>query len=311
MSIELSIVEIQAPILVATDLSPAADDAICEADRRARALDAPLAVCLALPDPAPSAPLFPPVHQAVDVALPALRERAMVALGTRVAALTGRTTAELQIDILIGTPHVEIVELAERLGAQLLVVGSHGASGLTHALLGNVAERVMRHAPCPVLVTRPSHGSDRILVATDFSPAAETAVAVAVSEARRDARPLTIFHSVQVMPVPVALDAGQTFAFPLEPTPPDVLARLDQDVCVQLIECLDGYGLDGDCMVLHGPAIATIVETARTIDADLIVVGTIGRSGLKRFLVGSVAEGVVRQAPCSVLVVPPDRGGDG
>lgn len=291
------------PVLVATDLSPGGDDAIRAADRRARELGARLAVCLALPDPLPSASLFPPAQYAVDLALPSLRRQAIETLGTRVEALTGRPPGEVEIAVPIGTPHVEIVGLAERLAARLLVVGRRGTAGPTHTQLGSVAERVLRHAPCPVLVAQPPRPTGRILVATDFSESAGAAVAEAAAEAKRHRCELTILHSVELMFVPVALDGGMAVEFSREAAAPDLRRRIDREVYQRLAASLAAHEVTGDRIVRHGPASATIVDTALAIEADLLVVGTIGRSGRAQFLIGSTAEGVARRAPCSMLVV--------
>ena len=142
------------PIVVATDLSPAADVAIQEADRRARAADAQLIVCHVLPDLASSAPLFPQRHAEADLALPALTERALATVGERVAELTGRIGGHVEIRLLNGAPETSIVDLAEQTSARLLVVGSHGTSGVAQMLLGSVSEVVVRSAHCSVLVVR-------------------------------------------------------------------------------------------------------------------------------------------------------------
>jgi nucleotide-binding universal stress UspA family protein len=294
-------------ILAATDFGPAGDEAIRQADRRARDRHARLAVCHVVPGATRSAPLFPQRNVAADLAMPDLRERVLAALASRAAALTGRSGQELDLHVRDGTPYVEIVELAETLAAELVVVGSHGPDGLAHAFLGSVAERVVRHAHCPVLVARPHASTGRVLLATDFSDPTLPAVAAAAEEARRRPVQVTILHDIEANPLLVYGDSAVFGEAPMAPASLDVLEETEASARERLGDALARHGLDGERVVTHGPVVPAIVDVARQIDADLVIVGTIGRSGWARVLLGSVAEAVVRRAPCSVLVVRLNR----
>lgn len=289
------------PILVATDLSAPADEAVRQAHLRARADGVPLAVCHVIPSVSPSAPLFPQRYAAMDLARPELRERVLAAVGARVQELTGRSTAELDVHVIDGTPSLAIVDLAERLGVPLVVVGSRGASGLERVLLGSVAERVVRYAHCPVLVSRLHPPTGHVLLATDFSDTALPAVAAAAREADHRTVQLTILHSIDA--IPLLPDPTFRLSVPPDPLPPELMQEIEASTRERLGEALARHGLSGDLVVTHGPAATAIVEEARSIDADLVILGTLGRTGWTRLLLGSVAEAVVRLAPCSVLVV--------
>lgn len=289
------------PILVATDLSAAADEAIRQADQRACAAGAPLVVCHVLPNLQPSTPLFPQQQQAADMAQPALRERALTAIAERVDALVRRRGDEIQIHLLDDAPAEAIVALASEVDAQLVVVGSSGEGGLQHMLLGGVAEHVVREAHCPVLVARSHEPTHRILVATDFSDPAMPAVAAAAVESRRPGTRVTIVHAVDFSPVladpSLALGAGGAAVEPA------LIEEVDAEIEQRLAASLAAHDIKGDCTVVQGPATVAITDTAERIGADLLIVGTHGATGFRRLMLGSVAEAVVRNAPCSVLVV--------
>ncbi len=137
-----------------------------------------------------------------------------------------------------------------------------------------------------------------ILVPIDFSPCSEAAFDFAVDLARRLGARLTLLHVIHVMPLGVAGgEATLPYAY---------LAEIEQDAQ----QALTGYqerareaGVSAETRVVHGIPPQSIVEIAQDAHADLIVMGTHGRTGLQHILLGSVAERVLRQAPCPVLTV--------
>ncbi|MHB8876203.1 MAG: universal stress protein, partial [Myxococcaceae bacterium] len=138
-------------IVVATDFSEAADEAVRRADELARLYEAELVVMHALPDPSSSVPMLPNRVQEWSIGSLALQRQVFEALSVRAAALTSRGPGELQVEIGSGIPYAVILEKAEELAADLVVVGGQG----TGRRLGGVAGRVVRHAHCSVMVVRP------------------------------------------------------------------------------------------------------------------------------------------------------------
>jgi nucleotide-binding universal stress UspA family protein len=136
-----------------------------------------------------------------------------------------------------------------------------------------------------------------IIVATDFAESAEQALACAVELARTHGAELVLLHVYMDLPAYPEVTTGQVEAIYEEQRQwvADALERRARSARSQ--------GLLARPVVRTGPPAATIAETARDERADLVVVGTHGRSGLDRLIVGSVAERVVRLAPCPVLVV--------
>ena len=194
---------------------------------------------------------------------------------------------------------------ARLVGASLVVVGTHGRTGLRWILLGSVAQRVVRECQADVLVVRgdqPS-GHRRILVATDFSDGAdrllETAVALAPAGTRID-----VLHVV---------DAGDMMGDGWLSTGAEAALwdALMSDLRARGEALASRHARPGLEIAFHLAAERTapaIIAWLETHGHDLAVLGTHRRKGLRRVLLGSVAEAVVRHAPCSVLVV--HRGSD-
>jgi universal stress protein A len=139
-----------------------------------------------------------------------------------------------------------------------------------------------------------------VLVPTDFSVSAEQALDYAIRLAKTLNARLMLLHVIQ--PVPMAgVDMGVAL-------PATYLQEVEEAVQGSMEDALarvTAAGLTGERVVLYGVPFQEIVETAKARQVDLIVMGTHGRTGLMHVLLGSVAERVVRLAPCSVLVVRP------
>jgi nucleotide-binding universal stress UspA family protein len=110
-----------------------------------------------------------------------------------------------------------------------------------------------------------------------------------------------VLHSLDLEPVMMGTYGGAYAMVP--PLKPEERARLRAETLKALQRALAHVGAEGATIVTDGAPATAILETARTLPAELVVVGTIGRTGLSRFALGSVAEAVVRRAPCSTLVM--------
>jgi nucleotide-binding universal stress UspA family protein len=279
------------PVLVATDLSPAADEALRQAAALARALDTPLHVCHALPELLQVRMLFPQLRPHDAGAVEALRAKADELVRERTEAVTGLRPDAYQVILEAGSPHGGVLRQADALAAGLVVVGP-----------GAVAERVVRHAPCAVLVARPSPAGV-VLAATDFSDPALPAVATGAAEAARRGVPFVVIHSVE--DISPALLLAPHLAYPIVPAAltAEESATVREGTRVRLRDCLGRLNVSGTPIAAEGPPARAILEAARVQPAELVVVGTIGRTGLTRLALGSVAEAVLRSATCSTLVV--------
>lgn len=201
-----------------------------------------------------------------------------------------------------GFPDTTIAQIGEEIGADLTIVGTHGRTGLRWLFLGSVAQRVVRLADSDVLVARgdaaPS-GYKRICVATDFSPIAERGLATAIELAAFGAH-IDVVHFWHLAPrlefyEQIRLAAISEFQDSLEKEVYQAGRRL-----------LAEHRRPGITMEFHArfesvlPGLLDWLSNDGTY--DLAALGSHGRRGFRRFVLGSVAEEVARRAPCSVLV---------
>jgi nucleotide-binding universal stress UspA family protein len=283
-------------ILVATDLSEPADLAVLEAHARAGS-GAALLVCHVMASWQRANALFPQFNQPQAEAATAREQLVRETIADRVARLTGRDPEQYSIAIEEGNEPTAIVRLAESWGADVVVLGNRGATGLSRILLGTVAEKVARVAHCPVLITRPRPGTRCIVAGTDFSDPSLPALAAACEEARRIGGHVVFVHSLEL---PFAIPGGPLVEWAIQPSD---ITSVSGDAMRRLQDVLAAQGIGGECRVVQEQAGTALVREAEAVGADLLVVGTHGRTGIDRVLLGSVAEAVIRLAPCSVLVV--------
>ena len=208
-----------------------------------------------------------------------------------------------------------VVDYARAEHIDFIVTGTHGRTGVGRAVLGSVAEHIVRTAPCPVLTVR-QHERDfvalgeaagstmalkTVLVATDFGEAADAALAVARSISARVGAALHAVHVVSDAHLEMLSDALTTSA-------PTTLRRdIEAAASKRLEEWFTRGGAPAgpvhtSVLTSHSPTFA-ILDYAKEQGVDLIVMGTHGRGMLGRMVMGSVAERVVRFAPCPVLTV--------
>jgi nucleotide-binding universal stress UspA family protein len=285
------------PVVVATDLSDGGDEAVRQADGWARRSDRPLLVVHAVPDAMRIEVLFPQESQTAMQKVAELQERAAAAVSARVAQLTGRSDGDFQVVVQPGSPHGVVLDVAEDRDAALVAVGATGRGAVSRLLLGSSAEAVVRHAQAPVLVARPSPSSGLVMAATDLSDPAIAALAAAADEARRRKARIMAVHCIELVHPMLA-----TFE-PSLIVDGTTLSSI-RAACKHTLEAqLARVEASGEARVVEGRPTAAVVKVAQDDDAELLVVGTHGRTGLARLALGSVAAVVARDAPCSVLVV--------
>lgn len=287
-------------ILVATDFSRTAEAAADWAASIARGLGARVHLLHVLTLPAPQ-PHYTPAPSDLQSAL---QDAALEQLSRGASRLAGREIP-VETDLQVGIPSQTIVRVSKDLDPVLLVIGTRGLTGLSHLLLGSTAERVVQRAECPVLTIHPEDvGEHRpietILVPTDFSEDAKKAVRLAhrlLSRFERKTR-LVLLHAFN-LPI-------EYTAYGPIPTSVNYLEDAGIEAEQQLGEIADELrteGLEVETVAREGYPPEVICQQAEELKADLIAMGTHGRSGLAHLLLGSTAERVVQKAPCPVMTI--------
>lgn len=283
--------QLKGPVLVGTDLTPRSAEALRQAHRLSVGLFSPLIVCHVLPEFPSVRVLFPQFAGTDAGAHEALMNKARAAVEKEVAQTLGIHPAEWQLALDTGTPHSGLLAQADAVGAGIIVTGP-----------GPVADRVVRHATVPVLVARRSPRGD-VIGATDFSDPSLPPLEIAAFEARRRHARLHLVHAVDIGPYALPSSAAGGFTYLANTASLDTIYKLLSDAQDRLQQQLATYGVEGEAVAVRGAAAAMILDLAESSRAELIVVGTHGRSGVKRLTMGSTAEAIVHSAPCSVLVV--------
>lgn len=243
-------------------------------------------------------PFFPPEALSAEI------ERAKLKVREVLAPVTA-SGIHTRVDVTSGPTVATILEKVGALDADLLVMGTHGAGGFEHLVLGSVTEKVMRKAPCPVLTVPPRAQAtsklpfERLLCPIDFSSQSLAAFELACSLARESGAYVTMLHVVD-WPDHDATRAPSHFEVPeytryLEDDAMEQLQRLAKDVA--------GEGVSPVVRLAHGKPYRQVLEAARDTSADLIVMGVHGRNALNAMLFGSTTNQVVRRATCPVLTL--------
>ncbi|GGN18885.1 universal stress protein [Halarchaeum nitratireducens] len=231
---------------------------------------------------------------------------ALVRYGEEVVAEAGETFdahgVGYETAVVQGRPADAIVEQATERGHDLVVMPTHGRTGVSRFFLGSVTESVVRDADVPVLTARSRDERydfpyERLLVPTDGSTTANAAIDHALDLAESmdaDVDVLSVVNEASL-----GLDTRSTVILD------ELEAQADETVGSAVAQA-EARGIEADGHVAHGSPPDVISDRAGEVDADAIVMGTTGRSGLDRVLLGSVTERTVRSADVPVLTVRPE-----
>jgi nucleotide-binding universal stress UspA family protein len=222
----------------------------------------------------------------------------------QIAAAQAERGLKLRVLVAEGDVAASVADTARHEGADLIVMSSHGYSGLTRWLLGSVAEKVLHDAPCPVLVVRSAQPMQHVLVALDGSKLAERSVAQAFRVAHKLGARVTL---LRVVPQPNEAALQEMGRYD-----PDLAERLPRTATQEAQAYLEAVahehtrpGMDVNAVVQSGPPATTLLKFAEQNQVDLIAMATHGRTGLRRWIYGSVTEKVLHAAHVSLLVTRP------
>jgi nucleotide-binding universal stress UspA family protein len=216
----------------------------------------------------------------------------------------------VEAQVVEGRPAPEIMRAAKEGGADLIVLGTHGRTGFDRLLLGSVTERVLRHAPCPVLTVTaravPAYREgrppfERIVCPVDFSPASTRALEHALSLAQEAHGRLTLMHAIEPFPEESSMAHFEMARFDMA----GFHQAMEQSARARLQEAIPEGARDWcrpEILVARGRAWRAILQAAEERDADLIVLGVHGRNPVDLTLFGSTTQHIVRAARCPVMV---------
>jgi len=291
-------------IVYATDLSPASEPAWTEAQLLGRLFGAEIVLLHAVAPPPviPTEGYVPP--ELYEELLRSGRREGEAGFDRLLGSVAG-SGLKVRVRLEDGPPAQKILEVVADEAADLLVVGTHGRTGLQRAVLGSVADRMMRQATCPVLTVRsapesgPRREIRRICYATDFSPTARAAWPWAVAIASAAGAEVDLVH-VTFEPVADRHMSAETLG--------RMAQVLHDQGRIEAERFLERSTLPRERIHIRlSPGVPgeQIVHRAQEWADDLVVMGTHGWSGIARWMLGSVANHVIQTAPCPVLTVGP------
>lgn len=225
-----------------------------------------------------------------------------------------RAGHETNTDVLVGFPRKAVVQYAKEWGADFVMVGSHGQGALSRFLLGSVAQAALHTAPCSVEVVRrgihepPSRRGMKILLGTDGSDGASVAVKSVANRPWPASTQVKIISAVQLL-VP-GNELMMSSSSPIYPTSLleevwDEVRSSAHEAVAEARKTLEAAGMKivpGETTPEGDPRIVLLAQ-AKEWDVDLIVLGSYGRRGMDRILMGSVSESVALHAHCSVEII--------
>ena len=203
----------------------------------------------------------------------------------------------------------EICGLAQEISADLVVTPTHGRTGLKHVFLGSTAERIVQHSPCPVFVARQTGQRSKtgsaprtntILVPVDFSDCSRKGLQYAIGFANELGAKIVLLHATYLGYVYASEGTAIYDVRALQ----EAARKNAEHQMRELVRKVKFGRVKFETVLTNASPLLDICAFARDHNVDLIITSTHGQTGWKHMVVGSIAEHVVRYAPCSVLVVP-------
>ena len=282
-------------LLLTTDGSDFSEGAVREAIRLAKQCSSKLAAITVIE-----------TNPEYETIAPQLLEKAEKAAWTTLEAVKVKAKTEgveCEISVHEGEESYHYIsDAAVKNKSSMIVMGRRGKAGIKKLMMGSTTARVIGHAPCNVLVVPRAAqiAFKNIVVATDGSRYSAAAASEAIGIAKRNNSALTI---ISVVPAELATPTDVDFAMPQLELMAEKEMHVAEKNAKEIKEAAVKAGVTVQAFVMSGKPAEAIIETAKDKNADLIVVGSHGRTGLEKLLMGSVAERVIVLSNCAVLVV--------
>lgn len=275
--------------LMATDLSARSDRAVERAVMLAQEHDAYLTIMHVIDDELPS------------TLADAQEDAAKQAIDEHVDKLAAGNRDRISIEVVSGRPHADILEMSEKVEAELVILGMHREDAFKDRFRGTTAERIIRAGGVPVLLAkdRVIRPYKKVIVGVDFSVHSRRAVEFAANFV-----PSGEFHLVHAYGVPFEgfLYGHDTKRQVAQLHEVEFEKMMDEEMATFLAS-LDEKSAGVDRIMKQGTVREVIFDQARRLKPDLVVMGTHGRTGIAHAFLGSVAEDLLRAPPCDVLAV--------
>ena len=253
----------------------------------------------ALNVPRPAYPMMGPevaeeLYKSLEQSMREDGERLLARVQSLLPLHAGPSTKHLRI----GSPAEVIVSMAEEQNADLIVMGARGLGPVKERLLGSVSHRILTLAPCATfIVNGPVKAMKQILLPLQGPSDAEAAIRFLQLKPFHDAVEVTLLTVLPSTEPPWPGDAAAATAGKLE----EQALQSARDYIDGEAERLRAIGYQARGIALFGTPSAMILQEATNLRSDLILMGTRGRQGIARFLLGSVSHAVLHQMPCPVL----------
>ena len=287
-------------ILVAVDFSPDAAAALKQAVWLARQTGVQIVLAHTIPDLSKSV-YWGPYEREMNQR--ELRDRSDTAMRRMIVDLNAMDL-DVKFETLLGEPFVEITHAVQEEGYNLVLAGTRGLGKWEHFFVGSTAKRLIRKCPSSVWIVKVGHicPPKVVLAATDFSDVSLKAVKEGLRVAQQASGEFHLLHVVDSKDVPEDLISRI-------PKGSSLRQEINEEATRRLEEFLDSLAVDRTQIQVHlswGTPWQEIQRISRHQAADLIVIGTVGRSGIKGLLLGNTAEKVLDTCDCSILTVKPD-----
>lgn len=288
------------PILVAMDFSPYSAAALKQAVWLARRTGAPIVLTHSIPDFSKSV-YWGPYEREVNQR--ELHDRSETAM-RRVVVDLNAMDLDVTFLTLVGEPFVEITRAVQAEGYGMVLAGTRGAGKLEQFFVGSTAKRLIRKCPASIWIVKAEHlvPPRVVLAATDFSEVSFKAVKEGLKIAQQADAEFHLLHIIDSKDVPEDLISRV-------PEGSTLRQEINDEATKRLDAFVSSLDVDGSQIQSHlswGTPWQEIRRIAKHQAAELIVIGTVGRSGIQGLLLGNTAERVLDTCDCSILTIKPD-----